>query len=156
MVGVNHVALEVGNLEEALDFYGSVFDFEMRGRTGSMAFLDMGDQFLALAEEGSAGESGDGHRHFGLVVDDADAVEQRLKEVGAERLDTPGLDLRDPWGNRVQVVDYREVQFTKAGHVLDGMGLELKKAADALEELREKGMGPVHRGPGGGGRSEPR
>lgn len=139
-VGINHVACEVGDLDEAVEFYGELLAFELRGRSDSHAFLDMGDQFLALAE--AEGEGVDENRHFGLVVDDPGLVEDRLDEQGIERLNTSGLDFRDPWGNRVQVVAYEEVQFTKSEAVLEGMGLELGKSESAREELREKGMDP--------------
>jgi len=142
MVGINHVALSVGDAEEAREFYGSVFDFEVRGRTDSAVFLDMGDQFLALTEDATAGRTTDDHRHFGIVVDDADVVERRLEAQGVERIATAGLDFRDPWGNRLQVVQYDEVQFTKAAAVLDGMELDLDKTESAREELAEKGMAP--------------
>ena len=142
LVGINHVALEVGDIDEALEWYGRIFDFELRGRMGSaMAFVDMGDQFLALSE--GRRQPPDEHRHFGLVVDDKDAVRRALEAAGVEILPGRGLDFRDPWGNRVQVVDYREIQFTKAPAVLDGMGLEsLGKSERALEELRRKGLAP--------------
>jgi lactoylglutathione lyase len=140
LVGFNHVALEVGDLEAALEFYGRIFEFELRGRVPGMAFLDAGDQFLALSEGRS--QPPDDARHFGLVVDDLDATRTALEEAGAEILPGRGLDFRDPWGNHVQVVDYREIQFTKAPGVLRGMGLEgLEKSTEALRELREKGLG---------------
>ena len=140
LVGVNHVALEVGDLEEALAFYGGVFDFELRGRVPGMAFLDMGDQFIALSEGRS--QPPDGSRHFGLVVDDKQATREALERAGAELLPGRGLDFRDPWGNHVQVVEYGEIQFTKVQPVLDGMGAgDLEKTPEALEELREKGLG---------------
>ncbi|MGH7358351.1 MAG: VOC family protein [Candidatus Rokuibacteriota bacterium] len=139
LVGMNHVALEVGDIEEALAFYGRIFAFELRGRAGSMAFLDMGDQFLALGE--GRRQAADDHRHLGLVVDDKDAVRAALEEAGAEILPGRGLDFRDPWGNRIQVVDYSDVQFSKAPAVLRGMGLEgLEKSERAVAELREKGL----------------
>ena len=142
LVGINHVALEVGDVEKALDFYGDIFEFELRGRTDSGAFIDVGDQFVALSEVDEHDEA-DQHRHFGLVVDDADAVERRLEALGVEILPVSGLDFRDPWGNRVQVVDYEEIQFTKAELVLRGMGLsDLEKSDDAVAELAEKGMPP--------------
>ena len=124
LVGINHVVLEVGDLDEALEFYGRIFEFELRGRVPGMAFLDMGDQFLVLAEGRT--QPPDGARHFGLVVDDLSRV--------------PDRDFRDPWGNRVQVVQYSEIQFSKAPAVLEGMGLQLDKSAAALEELRGKGL----------------
>jgi lactoylglutathione lyase len=139
LVGINHVVLEVDDLDAALDFYARVFEFELRGRLHGMAFLDMGDQFLVL-DEGRT-QPPDGSRHFGLVVDDRDLVRHRAEEAGAELLPGRGLDFRDPWGNRVQVVQYSEVQFSKAREVLAGMGLgHLEKSTAALEELREKGL----------------
>jgi catechol 2,3-dioxygenase-like lactoylglutathione lyase family enzyme len=141
LVGINHVALEVGDIDAALDFYGRIFDFGLRGRGARMAFLDMGDQFIAL----SSGRSGspDAARHLGLVVDDLEATRAALAEAGAEILPGRGLDFRDPWGNHLQVVDYRDIQFTKAPWVLRGMGLEdLAKSDGALSELRAKGLAP--------------
>jgi catechol 2,3-dioxygenase-like lactoylglutathione lyase family enzyme len=141
LVGVNHVALEVGDLEQALDFYGRIFDLELRGRIPGMAFIDMGDQFLALSE--GRGQAPDQARHFGLVVDDKEAVRAALEEAGAEILPGRGLDFRDPWGNHVQVVAYGDIQFTKAPEILRGMGLDdLSKSPDALRELGEKGLAP--------------
>jgi lactoylglutathione lyase len=139
LVGINHVVLEVDDLAQALDFYGSVFELEFRGRLRGMAFLDMGDQFLVLSEGRS--QAPDGARHFGLVVDDRDEVRRLLEQAGAEILRGPGLDFRDPWGNHVQVVEYGDIQFTKAPPVLQGMGLErLRKSEAALRELREKNL----------------
>jgi lactoylglutathione lyase len=141
LLGINHVALEVGDVEEALEFYRRVFDFELRGRGASMAFIDMGDQFIALARGREGGP--DRARHFGLVVDDKERVRQALQEAGVPVQPAGGVDFRDPWGNNVQVVDYREIQFTKAGHVLRGMGLDgLEKTEQALDELRSKGLAP--------------
>jgi lactoylglutathione lyase len=140
LVGINHVALEVGDLEEALSFYGRLFGLELRGRVPGMAFIDMGDQFLALSE--GRDQPPDEHRHFGLVVDDRDAVRAALTDAGVETLPGGGLEFLDPWGNRVQVVEYREIQFTKEPRVLRGMGLEsLEKTAEAVRELRDKGLG---------------
>ena len=139
LVGINHVALEVGDLEAALEFYGRVFEIELRGRVPGMAFIDIGDQFIALSEGRS--QRADDNRHFGLVVDDKDAAEAALRKAGAEILAGRGLDFRDPWGNHVQVVDYREIQFSKAPEVLRGMGLDLRKTPEALQELRDKGLG---------------
>jgi lactoylglutathione lyase len=139
LVGVNHVALEVGDVGEALEFYGRIFSFELRGRAGRMAFIDMGDQFIALTE--GRGQPADAARHFGLVVDDKEAARTALEEAGVELAPGRGLDFRDPWGNHVQVVDYRDIQFTKAPGVLRGMGLAaLEKRPEAVRELREKGL----------------
>jgi len=140
-VGFNHIALEVGDIEEALAFYGRLFTFELRGRSESMAFIDLGDQFLAL-QKGRRQPADDG-RHFGLVVDDKDAVRAALNDAGVEVLPGPFLDFRDPWGNRIEIVGYDNIQFSKAPHVLRGMGLtHLSKTAGAIEELKEKGMAP--------------
>jgi lactoylglutathione lyase len=139
LVGVNHVALEVGDIDEALAWYGRFFTFDLRGRAGSsMAFVDMGDQFLALAR--SAPTAPDAERHLGLVVDGKEAVRAALVEAGVEVTRAPNLSFRDPWGNHVQVVDYRDVQFSKTPEVLRGMGLELEKSEQALAELGEKGL----------------
>ena len=141
LVGFNHVALEVGDLEEALEFYGRLFELELRGRGPGMAFVDAGDQFLAISEGRSQGS--DEHRHIGMVVDDRRAVRRALREMGVEILPGRGLDFLDPWGNHWQVVEYADVQFTKAPEVLRGMGLgSLKKSEKALEELRRKGLMP--------------
>jgi catechol 2,3-dioxygenase-like lactoylglutathione lyase family enzyme len=143
LVGINHVVLEVADLDAALEFYGRVFEFELRGRVPGMAFIDMGDQFLVLAQNSIAPRPAepDEERHFGLVVDDRAAVRRRLEEIGVEILGRRGLDFRDPWGNRVQVVEYGSIQFSKTDNVLRGMGLEgLEKSERALIELRSKGL----------------
>ena len=141
-LGFNHVALEVGDIEEALAFYGELFDFTLRGKGESMAFIDLGDQFLALSKGRS--QAPDDDRHFGLVVDDKEAVRQRLDELGIETLEGPFLDFLDPWGNRIEIVGYTNIQFTKAPNVLRGMGLDgLQKNEKAIEELTAKGMAPV-------------
>jgi len=141
-VGFNHVALEVGDIEEALAFYGALFDFALRGKSEDMAFIDLGDQFLAL-QKGRRQASDDG-RHFGLVVDDKEAVRRAMLEAGVEALPGPFLDFRDPWDNRIEIVGYAGVQFSKTPGVLRGMGLDhLAKSPKAIEELAEKGMAPT-------------
>ena len=141
-VGFNHVALEVGDIDEALAFYGALFDFKLRGKSADMAFIDLGDQFIAL-QKGREQPADDG-RHFGLVVDDKEAVRTALGEAGVPTLPGPFLDFRDPWGNRIEIVGYDNIQFTKAENVLRGMGLErLKKTDGAIKELTEKGMAPA-------------
>jgi predicted enzyme related to lactoylglutathione lyase len=137
---MNHIAVEVADIDEALEFYGRVFDFTLRGRGRRMAFIDMGDQFIAL----SAGrtQEPDTHRHIGLVVDDLEAARRSLEEAGASILPGRGLDFLDPWGNHFQVVEYRQIQFTKAPEIARGMGLELDKSPEAIEELRDRGIGP--------------
>lgn len=141
IVGINHVALEVGDVDEALAWYGRFFEFELRGRAGrKMAFVDMGDQFIALAA--GRAQPPDEARHFGLVVDDKEAVRRELQQAGVAVQSTGSLDFVDPWGNHAQVVDYREIQFTKAPAVLRGMGLDgLGKSDGAQQELRDKGLG---------------
>ncbi|SFN47004.1 Glyoxalase/Bleomycin resistance protein/Dioxygenase superfamily protein [Nitrosospira briensis] len=140
IVGINHIALEVGDIEEALAFYGRIFNFKLRGRGRGSAFIDMGDQFIALMEGRS--QSADDQRHFGLVVDDRSHVRELAEAAGATMLEGGRLDFLDPWGNRVQVVEYRDLQFTKAPGVLKSMGLELDKSEEAQAELRKKGIGP--------------
>ena len=141
-IGFNHVALEVGDLDEALTFYASLFDFTLRGRTETMAFIDLGDQFIAL-QQGRSQPPDDG-RHFGLVVDNKEAVRQALTDAGVELVPGPFLDFRDPWGNRFEIVGYDNIQFSKAPNVLRGMGLtHLSKNAQATKELTEKGMAPT-------------
>jgi lactoylglutathione lyase len=140
LVGMNHIALEVGDIDEALAFWESLFgELTLRGRGRQMAFIDMGDQFIALSRGRT--QPPDGARHFGLVVDDKEAVRERLRELGVAVSSGRGLDFRDPWGNNIQVVDYRDVQFTKTDEILRGMGLDgLDKHESALEELRGKGL----------------
>ena len=138
LVGINHVALEVGDLDEALEFYGRIFDITVESRIPGMAFISMGDQFLALAEGRT--QAADDGRHFGLVVEDKAAALAAAREAGVE-LFGKGNDFRDPWGNFVQVVQYSEVQFTKAPEVLRGLGFTgMEKGDQALEELSQKGL----------------
>ena len=140
LLGINHVALEVDDVEQALAWYKRAFDFELRGRAGGrMAFIDMGDQFIALVAGRT--QPPDQARHFGLVVDDKEQARAALREAGVEVQGSGPLDFVDPWGNHVQVVDYREVQFTKTDEVLRGMGSgPLEKSERALAELRDKGL----------------
>ena len=139
LVGINHVALEVGDLEEALALYSRLFAFELRGRSGRMAFVDMGDQFLALSE--SRRQPPDEDRHFGLVVDDKPAVRAAIEREGLRILPGRGLDFLDPWGNRIEVVDYRDVQFERAPGVKRKLGIEgLEKTDAAHAEIRERGL----------------
>ena len=140
-VGFNHIAIEVGDIDAALAFYGRLFDFELRGKSEDSAFIDLGDQFIAL-QKGRTQPADDG-RHFGLVVDDKAAVRATLKEMGVKVLPGRFLDFRDPWGNRIEIVGYDNIQFTKAPNVLRGMKLQhLSKNASAMKELSDKGMAP--------------
>jgi predicted enzyme related to lactoylglutathione lyase len=138
LVGINHVAVEVGDVDEAVAFLERIFDdVSLRGRSTRMAFVDLGDQFIAL--EAGRAQAPDRGRHVGLVVDDQAEVVRRARDAGAQMVGSH--DFLDPWGNRWQVVDYREVQFTKAPRVLEGMGLEgVEKSGRALDELRAKGL----------------
>ena len=138
MVGINHVAIEVGDIDAALAFYGENFQYTLRGRGEHNAFIDLGDQFIALMQGPASGKLE--QRHFGIVVDDRSSVRARAEAAGATVLDGRFLDFLDPWGNRIEVVEYANVQFSKAPHVLRGMGLALSKNDKARGELAEKGM----------------
>ena len=138
-VGINHVAIEVGDVDEALAWYGGIVAFELRGRVGSMAFVDLGDQFIAFSE--GRRQAPDDERHFGLVVDDREAVRRALEAAGTPSLPGRGLNVRDPWGNYLQIVEYGRIQFSKLPRILEGMGIgELPKSDSAIAELREKGL----------------
>lgn len=137
-IGINHVALEVEDLDRSLKFYGRLFELRFRGRSAGAAFVDLGDQFLALMR-GRSGPA-DATRHFGLVVDDKEAARRALEEAGVEILPGRFFDIRDPSGNRLQIVQYDEIQFTKTDRILTGMGLELGKSEQALEELRAQDL----------------
>jgi lactoylglutathione lyase len=139
LIGINHVALEVGDVEAALELYGRLFAFTLRGRAGRMAFIDMGDQFLALAEGRRQGP--DEGRHFGLVVDDKQAVREAVVREGLEIVPGRGLDFLDPWGNRFEVVDYRDIQFERTAGVKRKLGIEgLAKRDGARREIAERGL----------------
>jgi lactoylglutathione lyase len=138
LVGINHVALEVEDIDRSLAFYGQFFEVRLRGRMQGAAFVDLGDQFLALMQGRS--QPADSARHFGLVVDDKEAVRRDLAAAGVSVLPGRGLDFLDPDGNRIEIVQYDKIQFTKTAEVLGGMGLELGKSDGALAELREKGL----------------
>jgi catechol 2,3-dioxygenase-like lactoylglutathione lyase family enzyme len=143
LVGINHVAIEVGDIDAALEFYGSIFGFTLRGRNERNAFIDIGDQFINLTRLPSDGPpQGEAERrHIGLVVDDRSSVRARAEAAGARLLPGQFLDFLDPWGNRIEVVEYANVQFTKAPHILRGMKLDLDKNENARRELAEKGLG---------------
>jgi catechol 2,3-dioxygenase-like lactoylglutathione lyase family enzyme len=140
LVGINHVAIEVADIDEALAWYGKLFSFTLRGKGEHNAFIDMGDQFINLTVSGGpAGERVE-RRHIGLVVDDRSRIVELARAAGARMVDGPFLDFLDPWGNRLEIVEYANIQFTKAPHVLRGMGLPLDKNENARRELAEKGM----------------
>ena len=140
-VGINHIALEVGDIDEALEFYGRFLDFDIQRRSETAAFIYFGDQFINFSRGRRQGPDDD--RHFGIAVDDKELVRRTLAEMGVELLDGRFLDFLDPWGNRVEITTYTNIQFSKADHVLRGMGLaHLKKTDHAVDELRKKGMAP--------------
>jgi len=140
LVGINHIALEVGDIDQALDFYGKIFDFKLRAKRPGNAFIELGDQFINMMQVSEPHE--DRRRHFGLVVDDRSSVRSRIEAAGGKLVPGPFLDFLDPWGNRVEVVEYSNIQFTKAPHVLRAMGFDLDKNENARRELGEKGMTP--------------
>ena len=142
LIGINHVAIEVGDIDEALDWYGKIFDFNLRGRSERSAFIDMGDQFINMARVPNINKSDVERRHIGFVVDDRTTVKKRAEAAGARMVDGPFLDFLDPWGNRIEVIQYDNIQFTKAPNVMRGMGLALDKNANARKELADKGMAP--------------
>ena len=137
-LGINHVVLEVDDLDKALEFYGSLLEFSLRGRSDHNAFIDLGDQFIQLTLGRS--QTADTKRHFGLVVDDREAVKRAMARLGIKSINDR-LNILDPWGNRVEIVPYDDCQFSKTPQVLEGMGVApIEKTANALEELRKKGM----------------
>ena len=144
VVGINHIALEVGDIDEALEFYGQFLEFGLRSKSQGMAFIELGDQFVALIW--GREQPRDDERHFGLVVNDKAAVARTLEKLGIKIVSDRFLDFYDPWGNRIEIVGYEGIQFTKADYVLEGMGLEgfegLEKTDDAVAELANKGMTP--------------
>ncbi len=140
LVGINHVALEVGDIDEALTFYSKIFDFNLRAKRPGNAFIELGDQFINLMQRSS--EDRDHRRHFGLVVDDRSRVRALVEAAGGELLPGQFLDFLDPWGNRVEIVEYRDIQFTKAPHIMNAMGFDQTKSEKALGELAAKGMAP--------------
>jgi catechol-2,3-dioxygenase len=140
-IGVNHVALEVGDIDEALEFYSGFLEFELRSRSDNAVFIDLGDQFINFSR--GRRQAPDDDRHFGLVVDNRQLVADALETMGVKLLPGPFMDFLDPWGNRIEIIDYTGIQFTKAPQVLKGMGLEgLGKTGEAIAELTEKGMAP--------------
>jgi len=142
LVGINHVAIEVGNIDEALAWYGQIFDFTLRNRHERSAFIDMGDQFINMTRVPDYRQEGVERRHIGFVVDDRSTVKARAEAAGAKTVEGPFLDFLDPWGNRIEVVEYSNIQFTKAPNVQRGMGIKLAKNDNAKKELAEKGMTP--------------
>ena len=140
-VGINHLALEVGDIGQALAFYGEFLEFSLRSKSENAAFIDLGDQFINLTKVDA--QPKDNHRHFGLVVSDKETVRASLAEMGVEMASSRFLDFYDPWGNRIEIVGYDNIQFSKTPNVLKGMGLDsLSKNEKAIQELTDKGMAP--------------
>jgi lactoylglutathione lyase len=146
LVGINHVAIEVGDIDKALDWYGRIFEFTLRGKGERNAFIDMGDQFINLTlvadRKRASGDQAVERRHIGFVVDDRSRIIELAKAAGAVMVEGPFLDFLDPWGNRLEIIEYSNIQFTKAPEVLHGMGLALDKNDKARKELADKGMAP--------------
>jgi catechol 2,3-dioxygenase-like lactoylglutathione lyase family enzyme len=142
LIGINHVAIEVGDIDEALEWYGRIFEFRLRGKGERNAFIDMGDQFINMTRVPDYEAEGVERRHIGFVVDDRSRIIELAKAAGARMVEGPFLDFLDPWGNRLEIIEYSNIQFTKAANVLRGMGLSLDKNANARKELAEKGMAP--------------
>jgi catechol 2,3-dioxygenase-like lactoylglutathione lyase family enzyme len=142
LIGINHVAIEVGDMDEALEWYGRIFDFSLRGKGERNAFIDMGDQFINLTRLPDHRVDGVERRHIGFVVDDRSRIIELAKAAGAVMVEGRFLDFLDPWGNRLEIIEYSNIQFTKAPNVLRGMGLQLDKNANARKELADKGMAP--------------
>jgi catechol 2,3-dioxygenase-like lactoylglutathione lyase family enzyme len=137
-LGINHVVLEVDDLDKALEFYGAIFDFKLRGKSDHNAFIDLGDQFIQLTLGRT--QVPDTKRHFGFVVDDREAVRRALDRLGIKSINER-MNILDPWGNRIEIVSYGDIQFTKADPILKGMGVgPIEKTANAIEELKKKGM----------------
>ena len=140
-LGINHVVLEVGDLDQALEFYGGLFEFELRGRSDHNAFIDLGDQFIQLTLGRT--QVADSKRHFGFVVDDREAVKRAMDRLGIKSINER-MNILDPWGNRIEIVSYDDVQYTKADHIFKGMGVgAIEKSAIAIEELKKKNMAPT-------------
>ena len=140
LVGINHVAIEVGDIDEALAWYARIFEFSLRGKGERNAFIDLGDQFINMTRVADYKVDGVERRHIGFVVDDRSRIIELAKAAGARMVEGPFLDFLDPWGNRLEIIEYSNIQFTKAPNVMRGMGLALDKNANARKDLAEKGM----------------
>ena len=140
LVGINHVAIEVADIDDALEWYGRIFEFKLRGKGERNAFIDMGDQFVNITRVPDYAASGEEKRHIGFVVDDRSRIIELAKAAGARFVEGPFLDFLDPWGNRLEIIEYSNIQFSKTPGVMRGMGLDLDKNEKARKELAEKGM----------------
>jgi catechol 2,3-dioxygenase-like lactoylglutathione lyase family enzyme len=142
LIGINHVAIEVGDIDEALAWYAQIFDFTLRGKGERNAFIDMGDQFINLTLVPDQSAQGVEKRHIGFVVDDRSTIIELAKAAGAPMVEGPFLDFLDPWGNRLEIIEYSNIQFSKTPGVMRGMGLALDKNDKAKKELADKGIAP--------------
>jgi len=140
LIGINHVAIEVADIDAALAWYAQIFDFTLRGKGDRNAFIDMGDQFINLTLVPDYAVSGEEKRHIGFVVDDRSRIIELAKAAGARFVDGPFLDFLDPWGNRLEIIEYSNIQYSKTPGVMRGMGLALDKNEKATKELADKGM----------------
>jgi catechol 2,3-dioxygenase-like lactoylglutathione lyase family enzyme len=140
LVGINHVAIEVSDIDAALEWYARIFDFKLRGKGERNAFIDMGDQFINITRVPNYAVPGEEKRHIGFVVDDRSRVIELAKAAGARFIEGPFLDFLDPWGNRLEIIEYANIQFSKTPGVMRGMGLDLDKNEKAKKELADKGM----------------
>ncbi len=140
LIGINHVAIEVADIDAALAWYAQIFDFTLRGKGERNAFIDMGDQFINLTLVPDYAVPGEEKRHIGFVVDDRSRIIELAKAAGARFVDGPFLDFLDPWGNRLEIIEYSNIQFSKTHGVMRGMGLALDKNEKAQKELADKGM----------------
>ena len=141
-IGINHVALEVGNIAEALAFYGSFLNFTITSQSEDAAFIYFGDQFINFAKGRT--QTPDEKRHFGIAVDNKELVRDTLIEMDVALLGGRFLDFLDPWGNRIEITTYTNIMFSKHTTILRGMGMDhLQKTDEALSELDKHGLGTL-------------
>ena len=141
-IGINHIALEVGNIAEALAFYGSFLNFTITSQSEDAAFIYFGDQFINFSKGRT--QPPDEKRHFGIAVDDKELVRNTLTKMDVALLGGRFLDFLDPWGNRIEITTYTNIMFSKTTTILRGMGMDhLQKTDEALSELDKHGLGAL-------------
>jgi len=141
-IGINHIALEVGNIAEALAFYGSFLNFTITSQSEDAAFIYFGDQFINFSKGRT--QTPDEKRHFGIAVDDKELVRNTLTKMDVALLGGRFLDFLDPWGNRIEITTYTNIMFSKTTTILRGMGMDhLQKTDEALSELDKHGLGAL-------------
>ncbi len=141
-IGINHIALEVGNIAEALAFYGSFLNFTITSQTEDAAFIYFGDQFINFAKGRT--QASDEKRHFGIAVDDKELVRNTLTQMDVTLLGGQFLDFLDPWGNRIEITTYTNIMFSKTTAILRGMDMDhLQKTDQALGQLNKHGLGTL-------------